>query len=75
MRMIAGAILILAASVLYSARWLGDVAYNSTAVGTPEAGMMTVVAVGLAAVGVSGMILGLLRSDDPRTQSQHERPG
>ncbi|HVL13537.1 MAG TPA: hypothetical protein VM529_13300 [Gemmata sp.] len=37
MRMIAGSILILAAAVLASAYWLGQVLHNSVVVGSPEA--------------------------------------
>lgn len=68
MKMIAGAILILAATVLYSARWLGEVFHNSTTVGTPEAGLMTILAASLAVAGAFGIVFGMLRGDDKNRQ-------
>jgi hypothetical protein len=65
MRMVSGAILILAASVLFAAQWLGQVQHNSTVVGSPEAGYITLAIVVLSIAGVGGLILGFIQDRKP----------
>ena len=65
MRMIAGAILILAATVLLAAQWLGQVRHNSTVIGSPEAGYITLAIVVLSIAGIGAMIVGFLTDRKP----------
>ena len=60
MRMVTGAILILAAAVLFAAQWLGRVMQNSTVIGIPEAGYITLAIVILGIGGVAGLIFGFV---------------
>lgn len=70
MRMIAGSILILAASVLFAAHWIGQVMHNSTVVGNPEAMYVLAAAAFLAMFGGTIATLELVsereRPDPPR---------
>ena len=52
MKMIAGAILILAAAVMYAAYWTGKVLQNPAVVGSPEASLVTWGVVILGGVGL-----------------------
>ena len=58
MRMIAGSILMLAATVLFSARWLGLVLHNPATLGTPESRLIVPVAVAIGLVGGVLLIAG-----------------
>jgi hypothetical protein len=52
MRMVAGAILVHAAAVVFAARWIGKVMQNAAVTGSPEAGIVTIAAVALGATGL-----------------------
>jgi hypothetical protein len=66
MRMVSGAILILAASVLYSARWLGDVMHNSVVAGSPEAGYLALVSGVLCLSGLGVLVVGAITDHKTR---------
>jgi hypothetical protein len=63
--MIAGCILILAATILVSAYWLGQVQHNSTVAGSPEAMYLVAAAAFLGLFGGAVTALGLV-TDRPR---------
>ena len=65
MRMVTGAILILAAAVLFAAQWLGRVMQNSAVIGSPEAGYITLAIVILGIGGVAGLIIGFIMDRKP----------
>lgn len=65
MRMVTGAILILAAAVLFAAQWLGKVMQNSAVIGSPEAGCITLAIVILGIGGVAGLIIGFIMDRKP----------
>ena len=65
MRMVSGAILILAATVLFAAQWLGKVMHNSTVIGSPEAGYVTLAIVILGIGGVGALIFGFIMDRKP----------
>jgi hypothetical protein len=58
MRMIAGSILILAASVLIAASWIGTVIHQPTAAGSPEASSLMALAIALGLVGAAVAVVG-----------------
>jgi hypothetical protein len=65
MRMISGAILILAAAVLFGAQWLGKVQHNSTVIGSPEAGYITLAIVVLGIAGIAALVIGFITDRKP----------
>ena len=65
MRMVCGAILILAAAVLFAAQWLGMVLHNSTVIGIPEAGFITLAIVVLCIGGLATIIMGFIKDAKP----------
>jgi hypothetical protein len=65
MRMVSGAILILAAAVLFAAQWLGKVMHNSTVIGSPEAGYITLAIVILGIGGIGAVIIGFITERKP----------
>jgi hypothetical protein len=65
MRMLTGAILILAAAVLFAAWWLAKALHNAALSGTPESGYLVVVALLLGVVGVVVLVIGFAR-DRPK---------
>ncbi|GEM_PF-4567723 len=60
MRMITGAILILAATVLFSAQWLGKVMHSSVITGSPESGYITFFSFVLGFIGLGVLVFGLI---------------
>ena len=66
MKMVSGTILILAASVLYSARWLGDVLHNSAVVGNPEADYVTLISCVLCLSGLGVLVVGAIADHKTR---------
>ena len=60
MRMITGAILVLAATVLFSAQWIGQVMHNSTITGSPESGYITFFSYVLGFIGLGVLVFGLV---------------
>ena len=65
MRAIAGAILILAAAVLFAAQWLGRVMQNAAVTGSPEAGYLTLAVAVLGLGGLAVLVAGLATDRKP----------
>ena len=60
MRMFSGAILIHAAAVIFAAQWVGKVQHNSTVIGSPEAGYVTLAIAVLGVIGIGTLIFGFI---------------
>jgi hypothetical protein len=65
MRMVSGAILILAAAVLFAAQWLGKVQHNSTVTGSPEAGHITLAIAVIGIAGIGALVIGFITDRKP----------
>ena len=66
MRMLSGAVLILAAAVLFAARWVGKVMQYPAVVGSNEAGFLTLAVAVLGIAGVVLLIVGAVADRTPR---------
>jgi len=67
MRMISGSILVLVASVLVAAQWIGRVMAAPTIVGASEAGRVTLMIAVLALVGAAAIVWGVIADPRPPT--------